>query len=90
MKIKVNCNGCHQPIEIAAPELEIFNAAHVSSIVVGHRFSARCENCRKPVILQVLGVQLNVIAVPMEPQEKSPIILPSNGHLGVDPARLKV
>ncbi len=89
MKTKVNCAGCKQPVEVTAPESpSIVNTEKTSVIVVDHPFTGYCETCRKPVSLQVAGVNLMVCAVPIE--APSPLVIPGRTAPQIDASKLKV
>jgi len=76
----VTCAACQQPIDVPQPMPALtINRAGVSLVIVEHPDQTFCPNCKVPVTVGVLEVNLTLVAVPVPPKAQKPILFTPNG-----------
>ena len=79
--MKVPCQRCGQPVEIAVDPPQIVNTPAISMVVVNHPKAGFCITCGTKVALYLQAAQMAWMACEMPAQQKSPIVLVPAGAL---------
>lgn len=75
----VPCAQCNEPVDVAdMPQPQIMNTLGASLILLEHPKPAFCLHCKAPVSVQLIGANLHLKVVPIQPQQPEGIVLASS------------